>query len=123
MRKGFSLVELLIVVMVAGVMSLIAIAVINNIKYKSLQAKNYRNAQSFVNMAASARAAGAILPGAPDIEDVLAALSDGVAAPDDSSMRDTIFRVPNLSPEDITGAAEHLEWDAAGACIVYKPEF
>lgn len=120
---GFSIVEILVVVAVIGIISAISIAFISGINRRSLQAKNQRNAQSLVSMAASARAAGAELPGAPEVEDVVEALSNGVSAPDDSSMRDTIFRVPNLSPDDITGAAEHLEWDTAGACLAYKPVF
>ena len=57
-KKGFSLVELLVVIAVIGVIAAIAIPAMSGIFGKSEGAKNKRNAQSIVSTFNSARAAG-----------------------------------------------------------------
>lgn len=121
-RRGFSLVEMLVVIAVIGIMAAIAVAFIGHLNYKALQAKDQRNAQSIVSMATAACASGVELPG-PEARDVVDALAEGIAAPAGSSLSDTVFRVPNLSEQDREGVVSHVEWNADAACLVYKPQF
>jgi len=57
-RKGFSLVELLVVIAVIGIIAAIAIPNIAGITGQAGTAKTQRNAQSIASVFASARAAG-----------------------------------------------------------------
>ena len=58
MKKGFSLVELLVVIAVIGVIAAIAIPAMSGIFGKADNSKTARNAQSIVSAFNSARAAG-----------------------------------------------------------------
>ncbi len=57
-KKGFSLVELLVVIAVIGVIAAIAIPAMSGIFGKSEEAKTKRNAQNIASVYAAAKAAG-----------------------------------------------------------------
>ena len=59
-KKGFSLVELLVVIAVIGVIAAIAIPAMSNVFENSRTAKARRNAQNLASTYAAARAAGAV---------------------------------------------------------------
>ena len=61
-KKGFSLVELLVVIAVIGVIAAIAIPAMSGIFGKADSTKTKRNAQNIVGTFNAARAAGNILP-------------------------------------------------------------
>lgn len=56
---GFSLAELLVVIAVIGIISALAIPNLATLTFSAHYAKNERNAQQIVSLAAAARAAGA----------------------------------------------------------------
>ena len=58
-KKGFSLVEMLVVIAVIGVLTAIAIPIIGRINEQAEIAKDNRNTQAVVTMYNAARAAGA----------------------------------------------------------------
>jgi len=58
LQKGFSIVELLVVIAVIAVITAISIPSISGMFYKGESARNYRNAQSIVSAFNAARAAG-----------------------------------------------------------------
>ena len=62
-KKGFSLVELLVVIAVIGVIAAIAIPAMSNIFGNSRTAKAKRNAQNIASAYSAARAAGASFTG------------------------------------------------------------
>ena len=58
-KKGFSLVELLVVIAVIGIIAAIAIPAMSGIFGEATTSKTKRNAQNIANVVAAARAAGA----------------------------------------------------------------
>ena len=77
-KKGFSLVELLVVIAVIGVIAAIAIPAMSGIFENSRTAKARRNAQNIASTYAAARAAGASFTGATEAA-VAAELNTGMA--------------------------------------------
>ncbi len=105
LSKGFSLVEMLVVIAVIGVIAAIAIPNIGSINSSAKEAKNQRNAQSIVSIYAAASAAGATVPGAT-VAAMVGELTDadGVS-PTDGAFNGKQFKVPNVAAEDLTSAA------------------
>ena len=73
-KKGFSLVELLVVIAVIGVIAAIAIPAMSGVFENSNVAKNKRNAQTIASLYANLRAAGGSVA-SPSAETIAAALS------------------------------------------------
>ena len=78
-KKGFSLVELLVVIAVIGVIAAIAIPAMSGIFEKSDGAKSKRNAQSVASLYSSLRSAGATIA-SPSAVTIVDALQLGVTA-------------------------------------------
>ncbi len=78
--KGFSLVEMLVVIAVIGIISAIAVPFILNATSKAGAASNHRTAQTFATMAMNAIASGNLtITEATSAEEVVDMLLDGVA--------------------------------------------
>src|SRR5262245_44610036 len=96
--KGFSLVEMLVVIAVIGVIAAIAIPNIGSINQSAKAARNQRNAQSLVSMYQSGAAAGVVWSGTTRNTKVDAVIAGG--QPGDGAFAGKIFKVPNLSTDD-----------------------
>ena len=104
-QRGFSLVELLVVIGVLGVLSAISIPVLNPIRENARINKNQRNAQSIVAVANAAQAAGATL----DMSSVTTAinqLKEGVNG--NQSFTTSTFKVAPFNSEEIAAISEYL---------------
>jgi prepilin-type N-terminal cleavage/methylation domain-containing protein len=105
MRRGFSLVELLIVITVIGIMVAVAVPVLSPIRENARINKNQRNAQSLVAMASSAQAAGAVL----DLSTVTTAVLQLKSGVSGTGMFSTsTFKVAPFSPEEIDAITEYI---------------
>lgn len=109
-KKGFSLVELLVVIAVIGVIAAIAIPAMSGIFGQADSAKSRRNAQGIATLYASARAAGqtvsVVSPAA-----TIAALDAGVVVPAGVPLAGTTFQMELSAPEQ-TAAAAMLVYNA-----------
>ena len=111
-KKGFSLVELLVVIAVIGIMAAIAIPMISNINERAQDSKDKRNAQNVASVVAAARIAGAgttnagpaLAPG-PLYQAVIGSGATGLTG---TAFADTIFRVPNLAGD----FKKYLKWES-----------
>lgn len=118
--KGFSLVEMLVVIAVIGVIAAIAIPNIGSINASAKDAKNQRNAQSVVSVYSAATAAGAEITG--DKKARLTSLVNGVKITG-GAFDGKFFKVPGItSTEDIDGTLEYIEVDAQTGDLVYKKD-
>ena len=103
-KRGFSLVEMLVVIAVIGIIAAIAIPNIGNINSASTTAKDQRNAQTIVSVYQAAAAAGAPFTTATRaglIGEVIAGVS-----PTEGPFTGTRFAAPNITTAtDLTAHA------------------
>jgi prepilin-type N-terminal cleavage/methylation domain-containing protein len=118
LKRGFSLVEMLVVIAVIGVIAAIAVPNIGTLTSAAKTARDQRNAQSVASVFAAGSAAGV----AWDTASADAAVAEVVAgkAPTDGAFTGKVFRVPNLSGADLTAAKAHLTISPDGQ-LVYSP--
>jgi prepilin-type N-terminal cleavage/methylation domain-containing protein len=117
-KKGFSLVELLVVIAVIGVIAAIAIPAMTGIFENSRSAKARRNAQNIASTYAAARAAGATFTGSTTAALVADQLNVGITGQGQFST--TTFQVP-LSATERTAAAALLSGPGvAGGNLIYN---
>jgi len=106
-KKGFSLVELLVVIAVIGVIAAIAIPAMTNVFGSSRAAKARRNAQSLASAYAAALAAGA-----PAAASELAACDAVIAGMNGSGQFSTsVFRVQLDDAERDAAMTDYLSFD------------
>ena len=110
-KKGFSLVELLVVIAVIGVIAAIAIPAMSNIFGNSKQAKAKRNAQNIASVYAAARAAGASFSVAnegngADIDAVVTSLSTGI--PGSGNFATSKFQI-SMDAAEVAAAKTYLD--------------
>ena len=117
-QKGFSLVEMLIVIAVIGIIAAIAIPNIGNINQAAKTAKDKRNAQTIASVYQAGNAAG-VSWGDSSVSTAASAVIAG-GSPSDGPFADNTFIVPNISGEDLTGAENYLTW-TAGIGLEYTP--
>src|SRR6201985_2388474 len=92
--KGFSLVEMLVVIAVIGVIAAIAIPSIGSINDNAKTATAQRNAQSIVSMYQAGSAAGVSWSGGAVRNDKVTAVVAG-GSPTDGAFSGKTFKVPN----------------------------
>ena len=112
--KGFSLVEMLVVIAVIGIVAAIAVPSIGSITGSAHAATDKRNAQNLASIYQSG-VAGGIAWGATDVATATAAVQTGATNTDG-----VFFGVKGLNAAAVTAASAHLAWDAA-AGLIYSP--
>ena len=106
-KKGFSLVELLVVIAVIGVIAAIAIPAMSGIFGKADDAKEKRNAQNLVSTYNAARAAGYGESDATAAE-AIAAISTAPGVVGGGSFADSSFFV-SMDPAEVTAATTLIQ--------------
>ena len=112
-KKGFSLVELLVVIAVIGVIAAIAIPAMSGIFGKADNTKSKRNAQNIVGTFNAARAAGNQFP-FPDATDAISAVTTGTGLTGGGAFVTSNFVVP-LSTTEVTAASPTITAVGSGA--------
>ena len=115
LSKGFSLVEMLVVIAVIGIIAAIAIPSIGSINNSAQIATAKRNAQNLASVYQSGLADG-VAWGATDVATGVAAVKTGGTGTDG-----TYFGVKGLDTDATNNAVTYLEWDAS-AGMIYKPQ-
>jgi type IV pilus assembly protein PilA len=113
-RKGFSLVELLVVIAVIGIIAAIAIPNIAGITGSAETARNKRNAQQLASVYSAAVAAGHT-PATG-----VSACANEIAGGGSISQNGMTFAVPGLSGAELTAAEGFLQTDT-NVGITYNP--
>ena len=116
--KGFSLVEMTVVIAVLGIISMLVVPAVGNVAGKVGHAQDQRNAQSLAQMANNAVAAGNVeIPAATSVDEVVDLLIAGVTG--SGSFEGTVFEVSNLTFADRAAAVALLSWD--GDLLKFDP--
>lgn len=110
--KGFSLVEMLVVIAVIGIIAAIAIPNIGSVSGSAKTATAQRNAQSIVSLYQYGTAAGIAWSGA-DRNTKVASVITG-ATPSDGAFAGKSFKLPNLSDADKVAAYPYIGVDGSG---------
>jgi prepilin-type N-terminal cleavage/methylation domain-containing protein len=104
---GFSLIELLVIMMILGVLAGIALSSLSSSRQAARESVARKNAQQFASIALSAQIAGAD-PVAATVDATLTALDTGVT-PTSGAFANRSFRIGGLADDDISRAAYYLE--------------
>ena len=120
LSKGFSLIEMLVVIAVIGVIAAIAIPNIGNINGAAKNARDQRNAQSVASVYASGAAAGVAwttTTASAAVDDVIAGKSTTTGA-----FANTLFRcpLPGISSADLALLKGHLALSTDNQ-LIYTP--
>ena len=118
-NKGFSLVEMLVVIAVIGVIAAIAIPSIGSINASAQTAVAERNAQSIMSVYQSGLAAGATWTGVTSAPTLISAVVAGTNG--SGAFASTNFQVPSMSASDQTAAATYIVKAASGAWSYQGP--
>jgi prepilin-type N-terminal cleavage/methylation domain-containing protein len=106
--KGFSLVEMLVVIAIIGVIAAIAVPQIADVTSSAETSKNKRNAKSLSSVCAAAQAAGLdFVNTLTDTGDVVDAIVNGSTV-SGGAFNGKFFGVPSMSDTDKTAAEEYL---------------
>lgn len=104
---GFSLIELLTVIVVIGFLASIAILGFGGAHEGAIEQRDKRNAQEIANVASFASAAGAkfVVPG--DEQASIYKLKEG-CTPTHGAFKGRLFQIPTMGDAEITGAMRFL---------------
>lgn len=120
-QKGFSLVEMLVVIAVIGIIAAIAVPNIGRINDSAKEATARRNAQNIASVFASAQAAGLNFAAASTTpSDIAKAVVAGAKVTEKGPFENTWFGVPGLTTADQTSALKYLSYDANSSQLLYK---
>jgi prepilin-type N-terminal cleavage/methylation domain-containing protein len=113
LQRGFSLVEMLVVIAVIGIIAAIAVPTIGKINDSAEEAKDRRNAQSLASVFATAQTAGLNFYVDADPTGTVDLIIAGDTVTDAGPFLGTFFGVPNLSDADRDAAMTYLIFDDA----------
>jgi prepilin-type N-terminal cleavage/methylation domain-containing protein len=114
-NRGFSLVELIVVIGVIGLLAGVSIPIMNPIRENAKINKSQRNAQALAATAGAAQAAGADL-NLNTVDTAIAQLKVGV--PGKGAFGDSVFMVAPFSIEEINELRPYLLVE--GNALVYR---
>src|ERR1700733_8038786 len=117
--KGFSLVEMLVVIAVIGVIAAIAIPSIGSINASAQTATAERNAQSIMSVYQSGLAAGARWGTITTAASLITAVVNGTLG--SGAFSTTNFQVPSMSATDQTNCSTYIVKVASGAWSYQGP--
>ena len=106
-QKGFSLVELLVVIAVIGVIAAIAIPAMSGIFSKSRKGVINQNAQNLATVFAGARAAGATFDNY-DKDTIIDALTSPAGVNGKGKMETVVFKLP-MAPQDVADVKNSID--------------
>ena len=118
LSKGFSLVEMLVVIAVIGVIAAIAIPSIGSINSSAQTATAQRNAQSIMSVYQSGLAAGASWGTIASADDLVQAVVKGATGT--GAFSSTNFQVPGMSSTDEVAAEAYITQDATTSVWTYS---
>jgi type IV pilus assembly protein PilA len=124
-KKGFSLVELLVVIAVIGVIAAIAIPAMSSIFGESEKARNMRNGQNIASVANAALAAGCTIgttAGQVNLTDdagLIASLEAGAVAPTGTPFAGKKFSIGTMDADAKTDVAPFITPDATNGLVQY----
>ncbi len=118
--KGFSLVEMLVVIAIIGVIAAIAVPQISDFTGAAKDSKDKRNAQNLSSVCSAAQAAGLdfVTLGGSDLKATINAIVSGSTVTDGAFLGE-FFGVPNMSDRDKTECSPYLFIDATGTTLQY----
>ena len=119
-RSGFSLVELLIVIMILGIMGSLALVAFGNHNDTYKRVRDQRNAQELVTEFVAAQVAGVDFVIAGDKLATLAKVAEGGVATE-GSFKGRRYGLPNVSERERNSAAEYVSQRPDG-WLVYASE-
>lgn len=118
-KRGFTLVELLVAITIATVLSAIAIGAMTGVSRNADEASLKRNAQMAVQVYSAARAAGATFSSeAGDLTSVLAELAEGKQGK--GNLSSSYFQMPAVNPAQSGELMNYLVYDPAAGGLQIK---
>ena len=106
-QKGFSLIEMLVVIAVIGIMAAIALAALGPRFEGFSEARDRRNAQSLAAISLAAQSAGLDFVVPADVEATVRAVVVG-GSPAEGAMQSSWFGVPGMEDEAILDSLNFL---------------